>query len=55
MYDISIILNHTKGIMSRKYGEYLKNTDRIKYGEYLVTFRNKHFDFGKEVVDMTGI
>ena len=34
-YDISIILKHTKGRMSRKYGEYLKNTDRIKYGGYL--------------------
>jgi len=40
-YDISTILKHTKGRMSRKYGEHLKNTDRKKYREYLVTFRGK--------------
>ena len=40
-YDISTILKHTKGRMSRKYGEYLKNKDRKKYREYLVTFRSQ--------------
>ncbi len=41
LYDISLILKHTKGRMSRKYGEYLKNIDKKIYEKYLITFRGK--------------